>query len=302
MTTPVFGRLETVNLRSAWEYEARDFTPWLAANLERLGDVLGCRLEHVQTEAPVTSFSADILARDLRDDSLVLIENQLEEGDHTHLGQIMTYLAGLSVHKVVWVAPSFRDAHLSAIRWLNQNTVDPFAFFAVAVRVVRIGDSALAPLFEIVERPNGWERRVQESAREARDLGVRGQLYKEFWTHFVERWPAEAAFGPPTAVARWRDVGFADLVISQFIAKGGVGLFVRGQRGAPAEFVVEALRPYFDQLEPKLGVKAGREANFEKILSLETAERANWDRMSDWLHEQTEIYVAALKGVLGDRA
>jgi len=299
MTTSDFGRLETVDLRSAWKHEALDFTPWLAANLDRLGDTLGIRLEHVQTEAAVTTFSADILARNADDYSLVLIENQLEEGDHNHLGQILTYLAGLSAHTVVWVAPTFRDAHLSAIRWLNQNTVEPFAFFAVAVRVVRIGESQLAPLFEIVERPNDWERQVQAQARE---LGPTGQFIKSFWTYFIERWPQEGAFGPPTAVSRWRDAGVADLIVVQYVTPTAVGVFIRGKRGVPVSVTLDFLKPYATRLEQALGVPPRKQELFQKKLSLNASDRGNWDRMSDWLHEQADGYVATLKTVLGEQA
>ncbi len=110
----------------------------------------------------VGSFSADLLARNPLDGSLVLIENQLEQTDHNHLGQILTYLAGLEAQVIVWIASDFRDPHLSAIHWLNDHTVDPFAFFAVQVKAVRIGDSPIAPLFEVVAKPNGWDRKLQQ--------------------------------------------------------------------------------------------------------------------------------------------
>jgi hypothetical protein len=91
------------------------------------------------------------------DGSLVLIENQLDCGDHAHLGQILTYLTGLKAETVVWVAPNFREEHLSAIRWLNDNTKEP-SFFAVKLKVLRIGQSPYAPLFEVVESPNDLDR------------------------------------------------------------------------------------------------------------------------------------------------
>ena len=89
------GTLKNVNLREAWSHEAQDFTPWLADNLDRLSAAIGIPLELEGQEVSVDSFSADILARNPQNDSRVLIENQLEQTDHTHLGQILTYLAGL---------------------------------------------------------------------------------------------------------------------------------------------------------------------------------------------------------------
>lgn len=87
-----FSTLQPIELREAWNHEALDFTPWLANNLNRLSDLLGMDLELISTEHPVGSFNLDIFARDRRSDDVVAIENQLERTDHTHLGQVMTYL------------------------------------------------------------------------------------------------------------------------------------------------------------------------------------------------------------------
>lgn len=110
------GRLTDIDPRIAWAHEARSFTPWLAQHLDQLGEAIGMPLKHHSSEVAVETFSADILARNTMDDSLVLIENQLEGTDHTHLGQIMTYLAGLEAQTVVWIATDFREPHLSAVK------------------------------------------------------------------------------------------------------------------------------------------------------------------------------------------
>ena len=192
MTAPAaFGTLENVPVRSAWTHEARGFTPWLAQNLDALSRAIGIPLEMTGTEVAVESFSADILARNPDDGSIVLIENQLEVTDHAHLGQIMTYLSGLEAQIIIWVAPEFRDPHLAAIRWLNARTVDPYAFFAVRLRVVRIGDSPFAPLFDVLERPNDWSRSLQEVVREARAPTELGALRRDFWSRLLERHPDE---------------------------------------------------------------------------------------------------------------
>ena len=94
--------------------------------LRFLSDVLGIELEATDSEVAVDKFSADIIATDVRTGDRVLIENQLEYSDHTHLGQILTYLAGLQAKSIIWVARGFQDAHLSAISWLNEHTVFRF--------------------------------------------------------------------------------------------------------------------------------------------------------------------------------
>ncbi len=298
--SPDFGRLETVPVRSAWGHEASHFTPWLAANLDRLGDALGIPLEHVETEAPVTTFSADIVARNSVDGSNVLIENQLEDSDHGHLGQIMTYLAGLSAETVVWVAPKFREAHLSAIKWLNENTTEPFSFFAVEVRVVRIGDSPIAPVFDVLERPNAWERSVQERARESRPRGSFKESRIAFWTHFLARFPSEQVYGPANGVgSRWRSPTSRGLVVAQYIAQGRVGVFVRGDWGVSSEETTRELEPYRDRLEQALGESIDGRYPLIKRLPIDTNDPANWDQMSDWLHKEADRYVATLEEVMG---
>ena len=94
---PDLGRLERVPLRDTWEKEDQDFTPWLATeeNLSVLADTLDMELELAVQETNVGPFRADILCKNADGGSWVLIENQLERTDHSHLGQLLTYAAGL---------------------------------------------------------------------------------------------------------------------------------------------------------------------------------------------------------------
>ena len=298
---PIFGTLADVPLRHAWAHEAHRFTPWLAANLGRLGDVIGIPLELAGTEIRVGTFSADILARNPTDDSVVLIENQLDASDHTHLGQIMTYLAGLEAQTMVWVAPMFRDEHRSAIRWLNERTVEPFAFFAVRVRVVRIANSPYAPLFEVLERPNNWDRQVSEKKRAVEgDLSELGQHRLAFWAHVCERHPR---FGKPDAASsHWAELPGTDAVVVQYVAKNGVGIFVRPRRGRPMEELARGLEPHLQQLAVELGAPPGGTSSFlSQDLKADPYHPATWDRLADWLDDRTAAYQAAFARIAEER-
>ena len=167
MTTQGLGRLERVNLREAWESEPEDFTPWLAQeeNLKVLSETLKMDLETAGQEESVGAFRADILCRDTDDDSWVLIENQLERTDHFHLGQLLTYAAGLQTVTIIWVAANFRDEHRAALDWLNEITDDRFRFFGLEIELWRIGNSPVAPKFNIVAKPNEWTRSVQQTKK-----------------------------------------------------------------------------------------------------------------------------------------
>jgi hypothetical protein len=185
MNRLALGHLDQVELRDYWSDEARDFTPWLAAagNLALLGKAIGMDLEINSVEKGVGPFFADILCKDVARDKWVVIENQLERTDHSHLGQVLTYAAGLEAETVVWVAPRFTDEHRAALDWLNEITTENISFFGVEIELLRIGDSAPAPRFNVVCHPNDWSKAVKASAH-IRELSGTGRLQLEFWTGF----------------------------------------------------------------------------------------------------------------------
>lgn len=291
-----FGRLVDVEPRHAWEREANHFTPWLADNLDRLADAVGLPLELVGQEREVGRYSADLLALNPETGTNVLIENQLEWSDHRHLGQIMTYLAGLEAETVIWIARAFREEHLSALRWLNQYTDERFAFFAVQLRVVQIGDSALAPLFDILEKPNNWERSLHQTAKSAlnQEVGWR----RAFWDQYVIRYPEAATDrgGGGQGSSRWRSVPGSDLIVARWIGEGAASVFVRGDRGVATPKVYRRFRKACPRLEELLGVPLG-EAEwypFEVTREFNLAHPPAADKAIDWLEERSKFYVRTL--------
>ncbi len=185
MKTPL-GKLERIPLRRAWSHEALEFTPWLvqADNLTLLAESLGLgELELVGIEHPVGDFKVDILCTD--DGGKVIIENQLEKTNHTHLGQILTYAAGVGARKVIWVAESFRTEHIAALEFLNQHTTDELDFFAVEVELWRIGDSPMTPSFNVVVKPNDWAKTGQQNAKAAATMTPTKQRQLKFWTDWT---------------------------------------------------------------------------------------------------------------------
>jgi hypothetical protein len=170
----------------AWISEPYNFTPWLAQadNLSLLSEAVGIELELVQQEAGVGAFSADILAKDTNSDSFVVIENQLEQTDHSHLGQLITYASGLDASAIIWISRKVREEHRQAMDWLNALTPATTGFFAIEVELWQIEESPLAPKFNVVARPNTFQKNTHQ-AQEA-SVGASGQVYLAYFGALFE--------------------------------------------------------------------------------------------------------------------
>ena len=155
------GKITKVDLRNVWPHEERDFSKWLSQeeNLNALATEIGIdELNLIEVEKPVGSYFLDILAEEAGTGNKVVIENQLESTDHDHLGKILTYAAGVGANTIVWVAREVREEHRQAIDWLNENTGQGLNFFVIQIEALRIGESEVAPQFNIICKPNNWTK------------------------------------------------------------------------------------------------------------------------------------------------
>lgn len=148
-------RLEYVPIQEIWKDENADLTPWIASEEGRevLGQQLGFKISDPRTQVNVGTFRADIVAERPDTQDVVVFENQFGDTDHSHLGQLLTYAAGLKAGVIIWVAERFREEHRSALRWLNENSKG-LAFIGIELKAAKIAGSAVAPLPVVVVSPS----------------------------------------------------------------------------------------------------------------------------------------------------
>lgn len=181
------GKFSEVDIRDIWKHEQYDFSDWLAKdeNIEELNRILGLTLVDITKEAYVGSYRCDIFAKDETTGIKVIIENQLEPTNHDHLGKIITYASGLGAKVIVWIVRQAKEEHRSAIEWLNNNTGNDINFFLIEIHAYQIDDSLPAPMFEVIEKPNGFIKSNKTNGSDG-ELNKSQSERLEFWNQFNE--------------------------------------------------------------------------------------------------------------------
>ncbi len=258
------GKIENVDVKQVWPSEPYDFTPWLAANLDLLGEVLHLDLKEIQQEAQVGAFFVDILAEDAKSGALVAIENQLEWTNDGHLGQTLTYAGWHDARILIWVAPHFTQRHRDALEWLNRWTPEEIEVYGVEVSTLRVGYSKPAPVFEPVVFPSTWL--IKEKAK-ASGLQLDAFKRQNFFqplvdrlrkARFTDKQEALAGVGHPFPS------GISDI---DYVAslEGGSKVWVY-MPGWPKDFkqpIFDKLRADRESIERKLGLGSDSKTHIE---------------------------------------
>ena len=306
------GKLVKVDLREVWKNEAGDFTPWLAneENIKILGDAVGIELEVEAQEQDVGPFRADILCKDTAANHWVLIENQLERTDHIHLGQLMTYAAGLDAVTIIWVAEKFTEEHRAALDWLNEKTDESVNFFGLEIELWRIGDSDIAPKFNIISKPNEWSKTVRTTAAKT-ELSDTTRLQLEFWTQFRDFMEKNSSFVrcQKPRPQNWTNfaVGrsFFHLVakINTRDSELGVYLCIYGSnRLAHFNLLKDNYR---QKIESQIGIKLdwrelldAKESHIETSWESDPKDKNSWSEQHEWIKSTVEIFHEVLSPIV----
>lgn len=177
------GHIDRISPRTVWQNE-REFTRWLRDNIQELAQSVGLEIELLEREVAVGPFAVDLSGQEVGSGRKVVIENQLEPTNHSHMGQLLTYAASREAGVLIWIASEFRDEHRQVLDWLNEITSDAVRCFGVEVELFCINGSRPAPHFKLVVSPN--EERKASATQEAA-TGERGARYRDFWRGLLEK-------------------------------------------------------------------------------------------------------------------
>jgi len=175
----------------------------------------------------------------------------------------------------------------------------------IQVRVVRIDDSPFAPIFEVIEKPNDWERAM--ARKTSTEGAAHYEVRKQFWTECVARHPELASSG----FRAWR---YANNYVelhdvpriehSVFIGKHQSGAFVRCEHSAPFEPVLDLLEPHAEGLAVRLGVPFGplgkRDHCLMRTIGKGQEQTEAWPEIMDWMRDAVSDYRVAFNEILAE--
>jgi len=293
------SKLKQINLRTAWNHEASDFTNWLAEdeNLILLSDEIGIDIKLIQTEANVGKFNVDIFAEEENTGRKIIVENQLEATDHDHLGKLITYASGLDAEIIVWIVKNAREEHQQAIDWLNEHSDQEINFFLIKMELWQIGDSDFAPKFQKISEPNDWAKAVKKTTTQANLTDTKAMQF-DFWTKFKEYANNKGTKLKLRKVSpqHWYDISFGN-------SDAHIALTVNSRENLIAcEIYINDSKELFyeleknkDRIESKLGEKLrwmvleGKKASRIKLsIEADINEVEQWDKYFEWLKVSAE--------------
>lgn len=294
------SQLKKIELRNVWGHEALDFTQWLAQeeNLSLLGEEIGISIKLQETEANVGRYNVDILAEEENTNRKIIIENQLEDTNHDHLGKIITYASGYDAEIIIWIVKDSREEHRKAIDWLNEHTDQKISFYLIKLELWQIEDSNPAPKFDIVARPNEWAKVIKSTENNEEYTETKIKQF-EFWTKFkdyVKNKDSKVRLQTPR-YQHWYDVSMGSaeahvaLTVNSIKDLAGCEIYINKNK-ALFNFLIEQKV----QIENEIGEKAewvdSNVASSIKIRKefIDVLNTKNSNEIFEWLYQKTKLF------------
>ncbi len=159
--------------------------------------------------------------------------------------------------------------------------------------MVRIGNSPLAPIFDVLERPSNWDRQIRELA--SKSGSPLSQFRQEFWTFYAQPHKDDGTNPNLKASNQWIKVDDSRPTISLGLGSDAVAIFFTTVGTDSLEELLTWIEKH--SIRDRLGVETEYCYQDERF---DTHDRANWEEMADWLHIKLHQYREALLSTSAD--
>lgn len=303
------SKIETISLRKHFKSESGDFTPWLADNLDYVSETIHRKLVNPLTEQTSENFRVDIQS-ELEDGSAVVIENQFGDSNHDHLGKIITYRTAFDAKVAIWIVEKAKQEHVEAVNWLNE-TDNGCDFYLLELRLIRIMDSPLGPLFTIKSAPS---KEAREKGEIRRAETHRHEMRFKFWTELLNVFKADKGMPAFRNTSPTKDsfissgTGIGGVQWTLWVTKNSVRCELRIDRGKGSEDENIRLLHQLEKERTDINKQYGSELNWMeledyRVTSIRTefcggynSPEEEWQNIINQVLENTKRFINALKG------
>ena len=311
---PEIGQIQEVDIRELWPNEAADFTPWLAyqGGLELLGSALLLAFTSASHEVPAGKFRADVVCKEVSNPDRpikVVIENQLDELDHGHVGQALVYANTLKAGICIWVAEQFTREHRAFVESQNATPDREVDCYCIQVSAFKVDDSKPVPKFKVVVRPDpqvpaklrSAPMRVASGPKPQRPMKSDIEVINEFMDKlkfeltragYSTEWGKSLKDKPRHLLI---DIGHRPARIAVAHESGAtrvrLHMFGKGQKALYYRFI-----PHKESIEKDIGANlqwptSSSRSSIDLRRDVNLADISNWDEQITWCLSKVDLFL-----------
>ncbi len=199
----------------------------------------------------------------------------------------------------------YTEEHRQAIDWFNRNMNENISFFLVQIELFKIGNSDIAPAFNIICEPNNWGKTMKKLSEGDSVSNLKLQQL-EFWEglkKYAESKNTTVNFGRAPRPQHWYNISFGTsrchIALTQNSQKEYVGceIYIRNDNGLYHTFF-----KHKEEIEKELGTALEwmelPEATASRILKTYDGNPKDKDRRDEyfkWLLQMTEMFAKVFK-------
>ena len=121
-----------IDLRDIFPNETTYFTPWLAKNnlipdIAKTLNIFDNPISLFKTEATIGEYRIDMIYKEKEGEGGLIVENQYENSDSKHLGQVLIYSQLTNISNILWICESVKIEHRRVSDMLKTTSIIPIA-------------------------------------------------------------------------------------------------------------------------------------------------------------------------------
>ena len=184
--TKLSNDIITNGIKEIWPLEEKDFSPWIANNLQDIEEIIGKHIQAYELEKPCGRYESDIVCT-TDDGETIIIENKIGVFDHDHFGKALTYMSYFHANTIVWICDKYYEEHIKAINQLNDMSSNEYTFYALELKLYQYDNNNIKYNYNIVAEPDYVTKRINEKNSANKSMNKTSLTNNEFYDILINK-------------------------------------------------------------------------------------------------------------------